>query len=186
MKTTRIQFITRTALMLAVTVVIQMATRGIPAPAGSFVTGSLVNACLLIATALGGIWSGIVISILAPYTSLINNHAAVAPALVFFGPIVALGNAALVTAFYFFRKNANSIVRPAAGIIIGTAVKFLILYGGILAFFQVLASLGAESLLKFKVPMTLLFSYPQIVTALIGGALALTAIQLLHKPLKLQ
>ena len=176
-----IQFITRTGMLLALTVVFQMVGRAIPAPANSFITGTLVNACLLVATLFGGLWSGIIISILAPFTSLINNHAAIASALLPFAPVVALGNVALVVAFYMFRNKSK-----IGGIAIGTAVKFLILYGGILGFFKLLEVTGVTQLAKFKPVMIVLFSYPQIITALLGGVIALIVIQLLRKQLKLK
>ena len=86
------RFMTRTAILLALTVAVQMAGRAIPAPANSFIVGPLVNACILISTAFTGLVGGIIISILAPFTSLINNHAAIAPVLLLFAPFIALGN----------------------------------------------------------------------------------------------
>jgi len=52
-KKSSIRFITRTAILLALTIVFQTIGRAIPlGQFNQFITGSLVNACLLIAAAL--------------------------------------------------------------------------------------------------------------------------------------
>lgn len=52
-----VHFITRTAILLALTIVFQSIGRAIPlGQFNQFITGSLVNACLVIAAAATGIW----------------------------------------------------------------------------------------------------------------------------------
>ena len=157
------RFITRTALLLALVIVFQMVGRSIPN--NNFIVGPLVNACLLISTALAGVWSGIIISFLAPFTSLINNHAPVAAALLPFAPFVGAGNAIYVISFYLLRKKS-----PIAGIGIGSILKFGFLYGAITLFLRIL------SFPKFAKALLLLFGWPQLITALIGGVVALIVI----------
>lgn len=165
-----IRFITRTAILLALVVVFQMVGRMIPY--NNFIVGPLVNACLLISTAIAGVWSGVVIAVLSPFTSLINNHAPIAPILLLFAPFVAIGNSLLVAAFGILKKK-NEIL----GIVIGALLKFGFLWGAIVTFINVKGDI------KPAVAKTLtgLFSYPQLITALIGGAVALVAIKALKK-----
>jgi len=162
----KIRFMTRTALLLALVVTVQLAGRLIPN--NNFIVGPLVNACLLVSTALAGIWSGIIISAAAPFTSLINNHAPVAAALLPFAPFVAAGNAIYVLSYYLLRKKSAVI-----GIGIGAALKFAFLYSAINIFLQIF------SFPKFAKVLTVLFGWPQLVTALLGGAIALAAIKVL-------
>lgn len=171
MKNDRIRFITRTAMLLALTVVFQMVGRLIPN--NNFVVGPLVNACLLVSTVLGGIWSGIIISVVSPFTSLINNHAPVAPALMLFAPVVAAGNAVLVLSFYFIKKYWVAW-GEYTGILIGAVLKFFVLYSGIILF------LRTFSFPKFAQTLIYLFGLPQLLTALAGGIIALVVL----KPLK--
>jgi len=164
------RFITRTAILLALTVVFQMAGRFVPPPSNSFIVGPLVNACLLVSTALAGIWGGLIISILSPFTSLINNHAPIAAALLPFAPVVAAGNFILVLSYYFLRKRSRIL-----GIAIGAVLKFAFLFGGVKVF------LGLFSFPKFAKTMIALFGLPQLITALIGGVVAIIVIKALEK-----
>jgi hypothetical protein len=162
----RIRFITRTALLLALVVTVQMAGRLIPN--NNFIVGPLVNACLLVSTAIAGVWSGIIISVATPFTSLINNHAPVAAALLPFAPFVAAGNMVYVLSYYLMRrKNA------AVGIAAGAVLKFAFLYAAINIFLQVF------SFPKFAKVLTVLFGWPQLLTAILGGVIALAVIKAL-------
>ncbi len=171
MKRTNIQFLTRTAMLLAIVIVIQMVGRLLPN--SNFVVGPLVNACLLISVALIGLKGGVIISIAAPFTSLINNHAPIATALLPFAPFVALGNFVFVVIFYFLMKK-NKI----AGVIAGSVIKFAFLYGAINAFLYVF------DFPKFAKILLTLFSWPQLITAIIGGFVALAVIKVLEKNFK--
>lgn len=162
----KIKFITRTALLLALVVAVQMAGRLLPN--NNFIVGPLVNACLLVSTALAGVWSGIIISVVSPFSSLINNHAPVAAALLPFAPFVAAGNAIFVLSFYLLRKKS-----AAAGIGIGAVLKFAFLYFAIRLFLRMF------EFSKFAKVLTALFSWPQLITALLGGVIALAVIKAL-------
>lgn len=162
----KIQFMTRTALMLALVITVQLAGRMLPN--SNFIVGPLVNACLLVSTALAGVWSGIIISVLSPFSSLINNHAPVAAALLPFAPFIAAGNAVYVLSYYLLRKK-----NAAIGIGIGAVLKFGFLYAAINLFLQLF------SFPKFAKVLTVLFGWPQLITALIGGVIALAAIRAL-------
>jgi hypothetical protein len=162
----KIQFITRTSLLLALVITIQLAGRLLPN--SSFIVGPLVNACLLVSTALTGVWSGIIIAVVSPFASLINNHAPVAAALLPFAPFVALGNAVYILSYYLLKKKS-----PVAGVAIGSVLKFAFLYSAINIFLQVF------SFPKFAKVLTFLFGWPQLITALIGGIIALAVIKIL-------
>lgn len=162
----KIKFMTRTALMLALVVAVQMAGRLLPN--SNFVVGPLVNACLLISTALAGVWSGVVVSIASPFTSLINNHAPIAAALLPFAPFVAAGNAIFVLSYYLLRKKSAVI-----GIGLGALLKFGFLYAAINIFLQLF------SFPKFAKVLLVLFGPAQLFTALLGGVIALAAIKAL-------
>ncbi|MCX7709010.1 MAG: ECF transporter S component [Clostridia bacterium] len=172
MKNSNIRFITRTALILAVVVAIQMIGRTLPY--NNFIVGPLVNACLLIATAMLGLGGGLIISILSPFTSLINNHAPVAAALMMFAPVIAAGNFIFILSYYFVRKW-NGI----GGVILGAVLKFGFLLAGIRIFLKVV------SFPKFEKALLTLFSVPQLITALVGGALAIAVIKALQKNMEM-
>lgn len=172
MKKINTRFLTRTAILLALTVAVQMAGRAIPAPANSFIVGPLVNACILISTAFVGLAGGIIISVLAPFTSLINNHAPIAPVLLLFAPLIAVGNSILAL-FFHYLKNKSQVM----GILLGAVVKFGFLFGAIRVFVELKGDI--------KPPMAnnliTLFSIPQLITALLGGVIAIVVVKALKK-----
>jgi hypothetical protein len=164
-----IRFITRTALLLAVTVVCQMLRPLITLPGlgSTFVIGSLVNASLAVSSAVVGIWGGIVISVVAPIIAFMQNHIQ----FVWLIPIVAAGNIILVVLFgWYYKKNRWM----AMGL--SSALKALGLY------MMVKVTVGVLMIPEGPAKMiSLMFSWPQFVTAAIGGALASLILRALPK-----
>lgn len=171
----RIQVIARTAILLALTIVFQIMGRFL-GPNNNYIVGPLVNAALIVATAATGLWGATAISVIAPFVSALTNKAAIAPLILSFSPFIALGNFVYVLCFYLFIKKNR-----VAGIIIGAIVKFGFLYAAISIFTRVMDV--AE---KPAAVLNALFSWPQLVTALIGGVVALLVVKTLNKSIDMQ
>jgi len=165
----RIRFITRTAMLLAIAIAFQIFGKFIPY--NNYVVGPVVNAVLIVATAISGIWSGTAISIIAPLVSAFTNKAPIAPLVLGFSPFIILGNFVLVLAYHLFRKK-NRVL----GIGIGAVVKFAVLYTAISIFTSVV-----QMQPKVAVTLTGLFSWPQLITALAGGVIALAVLAVIEK-----
>ncbi|MGI6669251.1 MAG: ECF transporter S component [Acetivibrionales bacterium] len=163
------KFITRTALLLATAIVFQVFGGFIPYH--NFVVGPIVNAVLIIATAIAGLWSGIAISVIAPIVAALTNKAAIAPLIFAFSPFIIIGNAIIVVCFHLFGKKSR-----VAGVASGALLKFGFLYASISVFTSVVD-------MKPQVALTLksLFSWPQLITAAIGGVVALAVLKLIGK-----
>ena len=165
------KFITRTAMLIALAVIFQFLGRFIPA--GQFVTGPLINACLIVATGIVGVWSGVTVAILSPVIALatgMNPN-------ILFAPIIALANIVFVVVFaLFIGKDIRTELsaRPALGIIVGSVIKFLVIFVGIT---KMLPALN----IKVAPPLIFAFSWPQLVTALTGGIIGLTVLIILNK-----
>ena len=166
------KFLTRTALLLAVAIAFQFFGRFIPY--NNFIVGPVVNAVLIIATAIAGFWSGTAIAIIAPLVSAFTNKAAIAPLVLGFSPFIIFGNFILVLSFYLFRKKSR-----VAGIITGAVLKFGFLYAAISIFTSVVQMKPAVA-----TTLTNLFSWPQLITAVIGGAIALVVLMAVGKSLE--
>ncbi|MDK2856601.1 MAG: hypothetical protein PWQ86_1814 [Bacillota bacterium] len=162
------RFWTRTAVLLGVTLVFQMLRQIIPMPqpVSVFVVGSLVNAALVVAAGVVGIGGGVIISVVAPVVAFLQGHLPPVPPMI---PIVAAGNAAIVVGFALFRKK-----NPYLGVAVGAVVKAAFLYLAVRLLF---------TLITLKPPiikaLSFSFSWPQLVTALIGGVLAVEVLKLL-------
>jgi hypothetical protein len=166
------RFLTRTALLLAIAIAFQIFGRFIPY--NQFIVGPIVNAVLIMATYTAGFWSGTSIAIIAPLVSAFTNKAAIAPLIIAFSPFIILGNFIIVLAFHLLRRKSMT-----AGVAAGAICKFAFLYASITIF---------TSVVKMKpqiaVTLTNLFSWTQLLTAVIGGILALLVIKLAGKQLE--
>lgn len=157
-----VKFITRTAVLLAITIVIQF----IKMP--QLITGSIVNAMLITSGGIIGVWSGISIGLLTPIIAFIVGLMGF-PILI---PFIMIGNAIYV---YFFLLIKNNII----GMIIGAIIKFLWL------------ALSVKYLLQWfniKVQLKIIqaFTLPQLFTAIIGGIIGLFFIYILKNYFKWQ
>ena len=176
----KLRWITETAIMLALLVSLQALTKGF----GQLVTGSCVNAILAISVLVGGLGSGITVALISPVLAFLLG---IAPQILTV-PAIMAGNTVYVALLYVIAGNSKNIVRKVAAWIVAAAAKFAALYAivvglicGVLS--QNLLASGAlkEPMLK-ALPAT--FSWPQLITALIGGAVALLIVPVLRKALK--
>lgn len=170
----KIRWITRTAVLTALLVALQWATAGTQAFAGQYITGSLVNCVLAVAALFAGLWSGVTVAILSPFFAFLLG---IGPKLIQIVPCIALGNLVFVLLMHFLCKK-NRIL----GVAVSAAAKFATLY---LAVVKVLIPVMGDALKAPQVKtFTLMFSYPQLITALVGGTLALLLLPILRRAIK--
>jgi uncharacterized membrane protein len=173
----KVLWITRTAVLIAITVVLQALTLQL---GNQFITGSIVNLMLILAVMTCGLATGLTVSAVTP----------VLPTLLGFGPLwpivpfIALGNMALVTLWHFIgnRNIGNNIyIAYIMALVAGAVAKFLVLFFGV-------SRLAVPVLLSLPEPQATvisgLFSYPQLITASIGGVCAIILLPLLLKAIK--
>ena len=176
----KLRWITETAVMLALLVTLQALTKGF----GQLVTGSCVNTVLAIAALVGGLSCGITVALISPVLAFLLN---IAPQILTV-PAIMVGNAVYVVALYFLAgKDSKRILRQAVAWVVSAVAKFATLYFLVSG---VICGILANRLLNaglLKAPMlqilTTTFSWPQLFTALIGGAIALLVVPVLRKAL---
>jgi thiamine transporter ThiT len=169
-------FITQTAVMIALLLGIQFVTR----PLGQLVTGSLVNMILLTSLFVVGTGSGLTVGMLSPFLAF---FAGIGPAFPQIIPFMAAGNAIIVLAASFVRKfiakkNAKDVIITAAGLLIASMAKFLFLWLGLVVVALPLVPGIKEQQIAI---ISAAFSWPQLVTALIGSSLAMMVVPLLER-----
>jgi hypothetical protein len=155
MENNRLKFITRTGILLAVALVVQMG--GLPQP----VTGPLINTVLYIAVLLVNGWSGAMIGIFTPVIAFLRGI--LPPPLAPMIPFIALGNAVLALFFGMLMKK-NKIL----SIIIASVAKYFIL------------SMAVGFIVSVPGKIAQMMGLPQLFTALIGGGIALIAYKALE------
>ena len=176
----KIRWITETAMLLALLVVLQWLTK----PLGQLVTGSCVNGVLAVSVLLCGISSGLTVALVSPVFAYLFG---IAPQILTV-PVIMLGNAAFVAVLHLAGAGKKSLWQSVTALLGAALCKFALLY--ILVKYGICGIL-ADGLMEaglLKAPMlTALpasFSAIQLVTALMGGAAALLAVPVLKKALK--
>ncbi len=148
------RWITRTALLLALTLAIQML--GLP----QWVTGPAVNALLLISGLIISPASGVVIGLFTPIIAVWRGI--VPPVLAPMVPFISAGNAVFVLLFMALRGRQQYL-----GLVLAAAAKFIILAAAV------------RYIVSLPQAVAYMMQFPQLVTALVGGAFALVIYELL-------
>ncbi len=139
-----------------------------------FITGPIINACIVLAVLAANLVCGIILSFITPVTAYFIAASPVMTAVPLIVPFIMLGNAVLAVAVHFLIKKDALKSRNGGGIIAYVkAVACALLKG---AFMGLTISLWllptfipAESPLRQKMPVfQTTFSLYQFLTALIG------------------
>ena len=176
----RIRWITRTAVLTALLIALQWATSGTQAFAGQYITGSLVNCVLAVTVLFGGLWSGVTIAAVSPFFAYLLG---IGPKLIQIVPCISLGNLEFVLVLYFLLgRKQRAVLYQVLSLMLAAAAKAALLY---LAVVKVLIPLMSDTLKAPQIQaFTLMFSYPQLITALIGGTAALLILPALKRAIK--
>ena len=177
----KIRWITETAVMLALLISLQAITK----PMGQLVTGSCVNAILAVATLVAGLSSGLTIALISPVLAFLLG---IAPQILTV-PAIMIGNSVYVVLLSVLAdKSGKNLIKQVIAWLVAAAAKFAALYAVVV---WLICGVLSENLLAsgmLKAPMLkalpATFSWPQLFTALIGGAVALLIVPVLRKALK--
>ena len=176
----KIRWITETAVMLALLVCLQALTK----PIGQLVTGSCVNAILAVSALVGGLSSGLVVALCSPVLAFLLG---IAPQILTVPAIMAGNSVFVILLSVLADKTGKNIIKQIIAWIVAAAAKFAALYAIVVL---LICGVLSENLLAagvLKAPMLnalpATFSWPQLITALIGGAVALSITPVLRKAL---
>lgn len=176
----RIRWMTRTGLLVALLIALQWGTAATQAYAGQYITGSCVNCVLAVAALFGGLWSGIAVALVSPFCAFLLG---IGPKLIQIVPCIAIGNTAFVLCLYFLLGSRKLPVwRQAVALAASAAAKFAVLYSAVVL--VVIPIMGSALAPKQVQTFTAMFSWPQLVTALLGGTAALLILPFLRKAIK--
>ena len=167
-------WVAEAALLLALLAVVQLLTFAIPKSVpivSQLFTGSLVNMVLIVGAGTVGLSGTAVAAIASPLLAYAFGQMTF-PQMI---PVVAVGNLILVIALWFFLRPvagpwASGTGRGILGIIVGAAAKTAFLWGATVWVILPMFFAGKASAAK---KLSMMFSWPQAVTAVIGGILAL-------------
>ena len=181
MKITTKQLV-QTALLLAICIASQYFKN-----LSVYITGPIVNLTIILAVLSVGLWSGLLLSIIAPVTAFFFTGSPIMSAIPLMFPAVMAGNAVLAVTVWYFQKKTSFKWRLPAGLIASSVLKAVFM--GIVIVLIILPIFGDNIASKLPKPEALpmvlatakvTFSVTQLTTALIGSVLA----YLIWMPLK--
>ena len=170
----KILWITRTAIFIALLIVLQTTTAML---GNTVITGSCVNLMLIVSVMTCGLGSGLTVAAISPVMAKLIG---IGPfwSLI---PFVLAGNITLVLLWHFIGNRNIGMNKYAAHIIalvVAAVSKFLVLYFGIVR-------IAVPLLLKLPEPQAKVisgvFSIHQLITASVGGAIAIVIFPRLKK-----
>lgn len=160
----RTQYITRLVFLITITLAVEWI--GLPQPA----TGPFVNFMLILTTYLLNVYAGMLLGFITPVLALVRGQLPVILSL--YVPFIMAGNAIFVFIFHIISRNKSGSGsewswRKWLGLFLAATVKFM--------WFYITAHLFLPLLLTHAVPEKILaiLTFPQLITAIIGGTLAL-------------
>ncbi len=156
--------ITTTAVLLAICIVSQFSNTSV------YITGPVINACLILAVLSVGIPCGIILSVITPVTSFFITGSPIIGAIPAIMPCIMAGNAILVLGVGLVTKKCKGNGGLIAGMAAGSVVKALFM-GIVISLILIPNLLPAPMEAKMAVFQTT-FSVTQLVTSLIGSVYA--------------
>ena len=148
----KVAFLTKMVALLSVAMIVPLFHQ-------QMITGPIINATLFIATAVLGASAGILVGLIPSVIAL--SAGLLPPVLAPMVPFIMISNTILVLVFHFLKERNYWM-----GMIMASVLKFVFLYST--------SSVVINLLLKKEVAtqVSLMMSWPQLLTAIAGGCLA--------------
>lgn len=133
-----------------------------------YITGPIINACLIICVLTAGLGWAVVLSVVTPVTSFLITGSPIMSAIPLIIPCVMIGNVILVLVIYLLKNKIKAPIGLIVSMVAGSVLKALFM-GVVIAWIVIPALLPEAMLPKMSVFQTT-FSVTQLITALIGSA----------------
>jgi hypothetical protein len=186
----KVRWITETAVMLALLICLQWVGSMVPDQmTKQLITGTLVNCVLAVTVLMVGLSSGLTVAVISPVCAFIFG---IAPNFITVLPIMMANSCYVALLYLIVGKERKFGWRQPVGLAAAALVKFGVLY---LLVVKVICGMASGALLGKKIgdivvlapPMLkmlpTMFAWPQLVTAVSGGIIALAIIPVLRKAL---
>lgn len=157
--------ITTTAVLLAICIVSQFFKN-----ASVYITGPVINACLIIAVLTAGTACGIILSVVTPVTAYLITGSPIMSAIPAIIPCVMIGNIILVLGVALLTKKGKGNGNLIAGMAVGVVVKAIFM-GIVISLILIPNLIPAAMEAKMTVFQTT-FSVTQLITGIIGSVYA--------------
>ena len=136
-----------------------------------YITGPIVNACLVLATMLIGLKYGIILSVISPVTSFFITGTPVISACPIVLPLIMLGNVIMVFFIKLFYSNKKTKTNLMFGMAAGSVFKAAFM-GSTIILAITNTIVEGHALYKALPVLKMTFSVTQLITAVCGCILA--------------
>lgn len=157
--------ITTTAVLLAICIVSQFFKN-----LSVYITGPIINACLILAVLSVGMICGIILAVITPVTAFFISGSPIMAAIPAIIPCVMIGNVILVLGVGLLSKKMKGNAGLVAGMAAGSVLKALFM-GIVIALILIPSLIPAKMEPKMGIFQTT-FSITQLITAVIGSVYA--------------
>ena len=157
--------ITTTAVLLAICIVSQFFKN-----ASVYITGPIINACLILAVLSVGTACGLILAVITPVTSFLITGSPIMSAIPAIIPCVMIGNAILAVVVRLITRKVKGNGGLIAGMAAGSVLKALFM--GIVISLILIPALLPEAMLPNMAVFQTTFSVTQLITSLIGSVYA--------------
>ena len=157
--------ITMTAALLAICIVSQFLKN-----TSVYITGPIINACLILAGMSGGMVSGLLLAVITPVTSFFITGSPIIAAIPAIMPCIMAGNTILVIGVCLAVQKKPGQVGMVIGMTAGSLVKAVFM--GVVISMMLIPMLLPEKMQPKMAVFQTTFSVTQLITALIGSVLA--------------
>ena len=169
--------ITFTALFLAIAIVSQFVGSNLGGAGflGQYITGTIVNICLMLSGIMVGVYSGLTIGVLSPCLAFLLGVMKFPFAI----PVVIAGNIVfvLITVLIYKAVSEKTLGLKAIVMIIvviaAAAIKALVMWFS--------AKYLLNNFTAVPAPLIASFAFPQVITGSLGGLLSLALLPILKK-----
>lgn len=157
--------ITTTAVLLAICIVSQLFKN-----ASVYITGPVINACLVIAVLSAGTACGLILAVITPVTAYLITGSPIMSAIPAIIPCVMIGNIILVLGVALLTKKGKGNGNLIAGMAVGVVVKAFFM-GIVISLLLIPNLIPAAMEAKMTVFQTT-FSVTQLICGIIGSIYA--------------
>lgn len=168
--------LTLTALLLALCIASQFLKN-----TSVYLTGPVINCILILATVFCGLWSAVALSLITPLTSWLITGSPLMSAIPMIVPCIMAGNVILAVSVWVSIRKSRRTQNLLLGTLLGAVFKAAFMGSTIslllLPLLGPTTGLPAPALAAARVT----FSLTQLITALLGGVLAVLIVPTLRR-----
>ena len=171
--------LTLTALLLALCIASQFLKN-----TSVYLTGPVINCILIIAAVFCGFWSAVALSLITPLTSWLITGSPLMSAIPLIIPCIVAGNVILIVSVWCSIRRKLCTRNLLSGVLFGAVLKAAFMGGTISLLLVPLLGPTTGLPVPALAAARVTFSITQLITALLGGALAVLIVPTLRRASK--